>query len=386
MIAIRQLFCRWAPGLMWPGLLAIGINLLAEGGTPMNRVEKDSFGVTADGVAVDRYTLRNAHGMMVRLITYGTTVTELAVPDRSGRCDDVVLGYDHLAPYESPQNPYFGATVGRVAFRIIQGKFALDGKEYQLSINAPPNHLHGGSKGLSRVVWKAEPLAGPPPAVKFTVFSPDGDQGYPGNLQASVTYTLTDHSELVIDYTATCDRPCPVNFTHHSYFNLAGADSGDVLRHVLQLEAPRYAPLDENKLPSGKIVSAAGTAYDFGQPTAIGARIQPQSEVANGYDMCYVMDPAQRGSAPVRMATLSEPTTGRVLEVLSTQPAIVFYTANGLDGTLRGKRGAVYRKHAGVCLETAHLPNSVNRPEFPCTILRPGQTYRQTCIYRFSTR
>jgi aldose 1-epimerase len=367
-------------------LLAVATGLPAKDGTQMNGIEKDRFGTTADGTPVDRYTLRNAHGMTVRLITYGATVTELLVPDRNGRLGDVVLGFDQLAGYESPANPYFGASVGRVAFRIPAGKFTLEGKPYQLDINAAPHHLHGGSKGFSRLVWKAEPLAGPSPAVRFTLRSPDGDQGYPGNLEASVTYSLTDGNDLVIQYTATADRPTPVNFTHHSYFNLAGAGSGDVLKHVLQLEASRYTPLNAKTISSGEIASVAGTPYDLRQPTVIGARIQPGSEMADGLDSSFVVDAAENRAAPARVATLSEPTTGRVLEVLSTQPAIVVYTANGLDGTLTGKQGAHYAKQAAVCLETAHLPNAINCPEFQSIILRPGQTYRHTCVYRFSAR
>jgi len=351
------------------------------------KIEKDRFGVTADGAAVDRYTLRNGRGMTARLIDYGATVTELWVPDRNGRRDDIVLGFDNLAGYESPQNPYFGATVGRVAFRITQGTFVLDGREYRLSLNIPPHHLHGGVRGLSRVVWQAEPLAGGhAPAVRFRYQSPDGDQGYPGRLDATVLYTLTDHNELAIEYAATTDRPTPVNLTHHSYFNLAGAGRGEVLGHVLELKASRYTPLDEKKIPTGKIVPVDGTPFDFLKRTAIGARIRPASEVADGYDLSYLVDrPADDASLKL-LATLREPTSGRVLEVLSTEPAIVLYTGNYLDGTLHGKGGKVYPKHAGVCLETAHLPDSVNQPAFPPVILRPGQTYHHRCIYRFSAQ
>jgi aldose 1-epimerase len=376
---------RFRCGLVVLALLTMGTGVPAEEVTKMDGIEKDSFGTTADGVAVERYTLRNARGMTARVITYGATLTELLVPDRNGRAADVVLGYDRLAQYESPANRYFGATVGRVAFRIAEGKFTLEGKPYQLPVNAPPNHLHGGPKGLSYLVWKAEPRGGQSPAVEFTVASPDGDQGYPGNLQASVKYTLTDRNELMIEYTATVDRPSPVNFTHHSYFNLTGAGSGNVLRHVLQLEASHCMAPGDTKIPAGKIVPVAETVYDFRTPTVIGVRVKPESAVAEGYDLGYVVDPQSIGT-PVRVATLSEPTSGRVLDVLTTQPAIIVYTANGLDGTLHGKGGKVYGKHAAVCMETAHLPNSVNRPELPSIILRPGETYRHTCVYRFSTR
>ena len=343
-------------------------------------VEKDRFGTTADGTAVDRYTLRNSRGMTVRLITYGATLTELLVPDRAGRLDDVALGFDNLAQYET-QSPYFGATVGRVAFRITEGKFTLDGREYHLTLNVPPHHLHGGSKGLSKVVWNAEPA--PPAGVRFTVTSPDGDQGYPGTLRVAVVYTLTEQNELKIEYSATTDRPTPVNLTHHTYFNLAGAGSGDVLAHVLRLNADRYTPLTAAGLPTGRVAPVAGTPLDFRAPTELGARMKPGTEVAGGYDASYLVDRA--GCHPELVATLTDPASGRRLEVLSTEPALVLYTGNYLDGTLHGKRGAVYGKHGGVCLETAHLPDSVNRPEFPSIILGPGQTYRQTCIYRFST-
>lgn len=348
-------------------------------------LEKDRFGAAADGAAVDRYTLRNERGMTVRLITYGATVTDLWAPDRHGRMADVVLGFDQLAPYEDPaQNPYFGATVGRVAFRITGGRFTLDGNTHQLTRNVPPHHLHGGTRGLSRLVWKAEPTAGPVPAVKLSVTSPDGDQGYPGTLQAAVLYTLTPDNELRIDYTATTDRPTPVNLAHHSYFNLAGASSGDVLGHVLQLAASRYTPLDEKKIPTGEVAPVEGTPFDFRRPTPIGARMKTSPEAADGYDLSYPLDEAD-GSLR-RAATLSEPGSGRAMEVWSTQPAIVLYTGNYLDGSVRGKQRAVYGKHAGVCLETGHLPDSVNQPKFPSIILRPGQAYRHTCVYRFSAR
>lgn len=351
-----------------------------------HRIEKDRFGTTADGTAVDRYTLHNSHGMTVRLITYGATVTELLVPDRQGKPADVALGFDNLPQYET-QSPYFGCTAGRVAFRINQGKFTLEGKPYSLTINAAPHHLHGGTKGLSKVVWHAEPLiASAAPAVKCTYRSPDGDQGYPGNLDVTVIYTLTDENELKIEYAAETDRPTPVNLTHHTYFNLNGAGSGAILDHVLQIHqvhGDRYVPTDDKGIPTGRIATVAGTPRDFRTPTAIGARMQPGSEVAGGYDGCYVF--YRSGPKPVLMATLTAPATGRRLEVLSTELALILYTGNYLDGTLHGKQRAVYGKHAGVCLETAHLPDSVNRPEFPSIILRPGETYRQTCIYRFST-
>lgn len=343
-------------------------------------IESDRFGVTADGVEVDRYTLRNANGLKARLITYGATLIGLHVPDRDGKLDDIVLGFDRLADYET-KSPYFGCIVGRVAFRITEGKFTLDGKPYQFTLNTGPHHLHGGAKGFSWVVWKAEPFPSEDgPAVKFTYLSPDGDQGYPGNLDVGVLYTLTDRDELRIDYTATGDRATPVNLTNHSYFNLAGAGSGNVLDHVVQIDADRYSETDEAIIPTGRLVPVAGTPLDFNEPTAIGARIRQ----AGGYDLAYLHN--HRGGSPARVAAVHEPAGGRTMEVETTAPAVVFYTGEYLDGSLQGKGNAVYPKHAGFCLETGHLPDSVNHPEFPSVILRPGQTYRHTCIYRFGVR
>lgn len=348
----------------------------------MSSVWTEAFGLTAGGAAVERFTLRNAQGMTAKIITFGATVTELWAPDRDGNLDDVVLGFDHLAPYET-QSPYFGCTVGRVAFRIAGARFLLDGKEHRLTRNAGAHHLHGGAQGFSHVVWKAEPLrtGEATAAVRLTHRSPDGDQGYPGNLDASVTFTLTDQNALRIDYQATSDRATPVNLTNHSYFNLGGAASGDVLGHVLRLAADRYTPTDQAMTPTGQIVPVHGTPFDFSRPTAIGARIG-QTAAAAGYDLSYLLN--QPGDLSACAATVVEPTRGRVMEVYTTQPAIILYTGNALDGTLQGKQGARYGKHAGLCLETGHLPDSVHHPHFPSVILRPGQTYRHTCVYRFT--
>ena len=344
-------------------------------------IEKDAWGVTADGVLVDRYTLTGDAVLILRLISYGATVTELHVPDRHGKLGDVVLGFDNLAQYEK-ESPYFGCIAGRVAFRISEGRFTLDGKSYRLTLNDGPHHLHGGIKGLSRVVWEAEPLRhDDAPAVKLTYRSPDGDQGYPGNLAVTVVYTLTGGNELKIDYTATTDQPTPVNLTHHSYFNLAGAASGDVLEHVLQIDADRYSMADEATIATGELAPVKGTPLDFTEPAAIGARIHQVGGRPGGYDLAYLHN--HPGGSPAHVATLHEPSSGRVMEVHTTAPAIVLYTGNYLDGTLSGKGGAVYRRHAGLCLETGHLPDSVHHPDFPSVILRPGETYRQTCIYRF---
>jgi aldose 1-epimerase len=347
-------------------------------------IERDAFGKTADGVAVDRYTLRNSGGLTVRLITYGATVTELWTPDRQGAAADVVLGFDRLSQYET-QSPYFGCTVGRVAFRIARGEFVLDGRSYQLTLNDGLHHLHGGLKGFSHVVWQAEPLPSRvAPAVRFTYRSPDGDQGYPGTLDVAVVYTLSEDDELRIDYTATTDRPTPVNLTHHSYFNLAGAGSGDVLGHALQIDADRWIPAEQPDLPSGEIASVTGTPFDFTRPTAIGARLHQIGGQAQGYDLAYLHNHPEGSLA--RVASVHEPLSGRSMAVSTDEPALVLYTGNYLDGSLVGKGGAAYARHAGVCLETGRPPDAVHHPHFPATILRPGQVYRHTCVYRFSTR
>ncbi|MFH1922705.1 MAG: aldose epimerase family protein [Planctomycetota bacterium] len=347
-------------------------------------LQKDEFGVTADGIPVDRYTLKNANGTTVRLITFGATVTEMHVPDRNGRLDDVVLGFDRLEQYET-ESPYFGSTIGRVAFRITEGKFQLDGRPYQVSLNLGPHQLHGGVKGLSWVVWDAEPIDGAEgPAVKFTYRSPDGDQGFPGNLEVAVVFTLNDLNEMTIDYTATTDKPTPVNLTHHGYFNLAGAASGDVLGHVLELDADRYSETDEAIIPTGQLPPVEGTPFDFRKPTSLGARIDQVPGEARGYDLAYLL--TRPGGSLAHVATMADPATGRVLQIDTTAPAMILYTGDYLDGTLRGKGGAVYHPRAAFCLEPGHLPDSVRHANFPSVILRPGETYRQTSVYRFSTR
>jgi aldose 1-epimerase len=347
------------------------------------RMEQDVFGVTADGITVDRYTLRNSRGMAVSLITYGATVTELWAPDSQGKRDDIVLGFDNLAQYET-QSPYFGCTVGRVAFRIVGGKFSLDGKTYQLALNSGIHHLHGGIKGFSKVVWKAEPEERPDAvAVKFTHFSPDGDQGYPGNLQVTAVYSLTEQNELRIDYSATTDQPTPVNLTHHGYFNLAGADSGNVLGHVVRLDADHYTPSDATMSPTGEIAPVMGTPLDFTRPMAIGLRVGTPDGVKDGYDLAYLHNHPEGTLATV--AVVEEPVSGRRMEVLTNEPAIIFYTGHYLNGTLQGKRGRTYGKHAGLCLEPGRLPDSVHHDAFPSVILRPGQIYQHTCLYRFGT-
>ncbi len=345
-------------------------------------IDTDAFGVTAGGQPVQRYTLRTASGATARIITYGATLTELPVPDAHGALADVVLGFDNLRQYET-ESPYFGCIVGRVAFRTTNAEFALDGHTYHLTRNAGQHHLHGGTRSLSHVVWQVAEIArGDPPSVTLHHRSPDGDQGYPGNLDLYVTYRLIgtrarEHA-LHIDYAATTDQPTPVNLTHHSYFNLAGAASGNILDHLLQLSASRYTPTDSTLIPTGEIAPVEGTPFDFRQKTAIGARI----EAAGGYDLSYLCD-GDNGMPGRRVATLEDPASGRRMTVDTTSPALVLYTGNYLDGRLRGKGNVLYRQHAGVCLETGYLPDSVHQPAFPSIILRPGEAYRERCVYRF---
>jgi aldose 1-epimerase len=341
-------------------------------------VTQQVFGSTATGQPVQLFTLTNSAGMVVKLTNYGGRITELHVPDRRGRVDNITLGFDNLDQYLAP-NPYFGATVGRVANRIAGGSFDLDGKSHSLPINNGPNTLHGGPKGFAEVVWRANTSDGPTGcSVSLSYVSRDGEEGFAGNLTAMAVYTLTDNNELRVDFSATADKPTPVNLTNHAYFNLAGAGKGDVLKHELWLAADHYTPVDEHLIPTGEIHTVKNTPMDFTKPTAIGAHL---AEVAGGYDHNFVLNGPFDLNQP--FARLHEPTTGRMMEVLTTQPGVQFYSGNFLDGTIKGL-GGVYSKHGGLCLETQHFPDAVNRPHFNGFILRPGQNYRQTAVYRFS--
>jgi aldose 1-epimerase len=342
-------------------------------------LQRTAFGKLSDGTAVELFTLKNAHGLVARITNYGTIITELHVPDRHGNLGDVVLGFDNLAQYLQG-HPCFGCTVGRVANRIARGRFVLEGKTYTLAINNGPNHLHGGLKGFDKVLWRATPLAGA--AVKFAYTSPDGEEGYPGTLAVEVTICLTDADELRIDYSAATDKPTPVNLTNHSYFNLAG--HGDVLAHELMLAADYYTPANAQLIPTGQIAPVKGTPLDFTTPQPIGSRFSQLTCEPIGYDNNFVLGGG--GKALALAARVYEPGSGRVMELSTTEPGVQLYTANGLDGSLTGKRGAVYRRHAGFCLETQHFPDSVNQPKFPSIILRPGQTYRQTTVFMFTTK
>ncbi|WP_239491990.1 aldose epimerase family protein [Luteitalea sp. TBR-22] len=345
------------------------------------------FGQLPDGQAVEAFTFTNAKGMSVTAITYGGIITSLKVPDKAGQLADVVLGYDSLQGYLD-KSPFFGTIVGRYGNRIAKGKFTLDGKTYSLPINNGENHLHGGPQGFDKKVWKAEPFEHPGAVgVVFTHTSPDGDMGYPGTLAVKVTYTLTDDNTLRFDYEATTDKATPVNLTQHTYFNLAGAGSGDILGHEIEMKADRYTPVDKGLIPTGQLAPVEGTPFDFRKATPIGARIDadhPQIKAGGGYDHNMVF--TRTGTDLEPLITVYEPTTGRTMTVATTQPGVQFYTGNFLDGTITGKGGKVYPKRAGFCLETQHFPDSPNKPEFPTTILKPGETYRQSTAYTFGVR
>jgi aldose 1-epimerase len=369
-------------------LLAAGMSLLlacgGAGAAAKRGVTKKMFGKLKDGEVVTQYTLTNRNGMVAKIMTYGATLTELHVPDKNGKMGDVVLGFDNLAAYEKG-HPFFGSTVGRVANRIAKGRFKLDGKTYKLAINNGPNTLHGGLKGFDKKVWKAAEVNSPAgPAVRFSLHSPDMDEGFPGDLDATVTYTLTDDNALRLDYTARTDKPTIVNLTNHSYFNLAG--DGEVRDNIVQFNSDKYTPVDDTQIPTGEIRSVAGTPFDFRKPTAIGARIDDIPGNPGGYDHNMVVNRKGGGHSLVHFATVYDPATGRVMDMSTTEPGVQFYTANFLDGSLTGKHGVVYNKNFALCLEAQDYPDAINHPNFPSPILRPGQTYTQTTIYKFSAR
>jgi len=344
-------------------------------------VTREPFGTTREGKAVSVYTLKNGRGIEVRVIDYGGIIVSLRAPDRAGRLADIVLGFDSLADYER-SSPYFGSLIGRYGNRIAGGRFTLDSKTYTLARNNGPNHLHGGLKGFDKVVWDVTPFER---GLVLRYTSPDGEEGYPGTLRATVTYTLTDQNELIFDYEASTDRATPVNLTQHSYFNLAGDGRRDVLAHVVTLYADRFTPVDSTLIPTGEIASVGGTPFDFRTPTAIGARINQddaQLRRGRGYDHNFVLDKSG-GAGPTLAARVEESSSGRVMEIYTTEPGLQFYSGNFLDGTLRGKGGVVYGQRFGFCMETQHFPDSPNHSAFPSTILRPGEQYRSRTIYRF---
>lgn len=350
-------------------------------------IEKSAYGQLPDGRSADLYTLRNEAGMTAQITTYGGILVGLTTPDKDGKFEDVTLGFDSLASY-TKNNPFFGALIGRYGNRIAKGKFMLDGKPYTLVTNNMGNHLHGGTVGFDKVLWTATPVEGDEPALKLTYTAKDGEEGYPGNLSVEVTYTLQKDNALKIDYQATTDKPTVVNLTNHTYFNLTGGAKRDILDHVLTINADRLVPVDATLIPTGELKSVAGTPFDFTKATRIGNRIDDSTDVqikyGIGYDHCWVL--TDSSSTLKDIATVFEPTSGRMMTVKTTEPAVQFYTGNFLDGSVTGREGFPYKKRSAFCLETEHYPDSPNQPNFPTTVLRPGQTYKTTTVYQFSVK
>jgi aldose 1-epimerase len=364
-------------------LLAVALAGCASTSTAPMQISRKPFGQTPDGKNVYLFTLRNSKGAEALISNYGGIVTSLKVPDRNGTLGDVVLGYDNLADYIK-DSPFFGALIGRYGNRIARGKFALDGKEYTLATNNYPNALHGGIKGFDKVVWEPSIITGPDGAgLKLTYLSKDGEEGYPGNLSVTVVYTFTEDNALKVEYTATTDKDTVINLTQHSYFNLAGKDL--ILGHVAMIPADKFTPVDSTLIPTGELKPVDGTPFDFRAPTPIGARINQDDEqlkFGKGYDHNWVINKPM-GQLGL-MARVTEPTSGRVMEVISTEPGLQFYSGNFLDGTLTGKGGWVYKFRSAIAMEPQHFPDSPNKPQFPSVVLKPGQTYHNTIIYKFS--
>ena len=369
-------------------LLLLSVTLVARAqyiGRTEASVTKQSFGKTATGENIDIYTLTNSHGLEARIMNLGGIVVSLKTPDRNGRLDDIVLGFDNLQDYLKP-HPYFGSVVGRYGNRIARGRFTLNGVEYKLAVNNGENHLHGGLKGFDKVIWTGRSRQTPAgPAVILSYLSKDGEEGYPGNLRVTMTYTLTNSNELKINYTATTDKDTVINLTHHSYFNLLGEGNGNVLNHQMKINADYFVPTDAGSIPLGELKKVDGTPFDFLKSTTIGNRIDGDDEqlkFGNGYDHTWVI----KGRPGVlRQAAIAyEPVNGRRIEVWTTEPGMQFYTGNFLDGTLTGKAGKPYPRRSGFCMETQHFPDSPNQPKFPTTRLRRGAIYRSTTVYKFT--
>jgi len=345
-----------------------------------NTGTKTAWGTTPDGQTVELYTLRNSKGAEARIMNYGGVLVSLKVPDRSGVLGDVVAGLDSFQDYLKPP-PYFGAIIGRYGNRIGNARFTLNGVEYNLSKNDGQNSLHGGARGFDKRLWQATPLS--PQSLELKYRSADGEEGYPGNLDVTVKYTLTDANELRIDYSATTDKDTVVNLTNHSYFNLSG--EGDILAHEVMINADRFTPIDKGLIPTGELKDVTGTPFDFRTATPIGKRIEQKDQqliFAGGYDHNWVLN--RTGNGLEMVAKVSDPKSGRMMEVLTTQPGLQFYTGNFLDGTLKGK-GRTYARRSAFCMETQHFPDSPNKPSFPSTVLKPGSVYQSTTVYRFAT-
>jgi aldose 1-epimerase len=353
--------------------LALAVSLSSCCSPKEENIQKEDFGTLSSGEQIDLFTLTGSTGIKVKIMTYGGVVVSLETPDREGQLTDVTLGFDNLADYEKHRE-FFGALIGRFGNRIAKGEFSLDGDTFQLAANNEANHLHGGIKGYDRVVWDAEPVADEQaPGLKLRYLSVDGEEGYPGNLDILVTYTLKG-DELHIDYEATTDKATPVNLTHHSFYNLSG--EGSILDHVLMINAPAYTPVDSTLIPTGEMVDVAGTPFDFTTPRVIGSRID---SVEGGYDHNYIL---AEGERPVLAARLHDPKSGRFMEIMTTEPGIQFYSGNFLDGT-HSRGDWDFNKHSALCLETQHFPDSPNQEHFPSTILRPGEKYETTTVMRF---
>ncbi|MFC1764257.1 aldose epimerase family protein [Planctomycetota bacterium] len=349
---------------------------------------QSSFGTTPVGEQVDLYTLTNANGLELGIITWGGTCKSLKVPDRKGNLGDILLGHDSLDGYLTHDtNPYFCALIGRYGNRIGKGKFSIDGTEYSVAINNTPNHLHGGKVGFDQKIWSAKPITTEDAvALELKYTSPDGEENYPGNLAVTVIYTLNNDNEMIINYKATTDKPTLCNLTNHNYYNFTGAKR-DHLEHQMMINASQFTPVDKGLIPTAEMADVDGTPFDFTTPKAIGKDIAVNDQQINyglGYDHNFILNKTQNEMS--KAAEVYEPTTGRVMEVWTTEPGIQFYTGNFLDGTITGKGGKVYQKHDGFCLETQHYPDSPNKPQWPTTILRPGETYQTTTVHKFSTR
>ena len=351
-------------------------------------IEKSSFGITKDGQALDLYTLKNVAGMTVKITNYGGIIVSWTAPDKNGKYEDITLGCDSISGYEKGA-PFFGALVGRYGNRIAKGKFSLDGKSYTLATNNGTNHLHGGIKGFDKVVWAATPSEGSQVGLKLTYTSKDMEEGYPGNLSVEVVYTLQKDNALKIEYTATTDKATVVNLTNHAYFNLSADMNNTILDHELILNCNEFLPVDKTLIPIGAPKPVQGTPFDFTTAHKIGERINDTTDMqikfGGGYDHAWILASQNTEGAGLRVAAVvTEPTSGRSMEVLTTEPAVQFYTGNFLNGTVTGKGGVIYKKRSGLCLETEHYPDSPNQPKFPTTTLKPGETYKTTTVYRFS--
>lgn len=351
----------------------------------VRRISNADFGTTPDGEKVEVYTLKNVNGLEMEVITYGGIIRTLRIPDRDGKLEDVVLGYDHLEGYVE-NNPYFGAIIGRYGNRIARGRFSLDGQEYTLATNNNLNHLHGGIRGFDKVVWQAEPFEeADATGLRLTYQSADGEEGYPGNLEVSVTYTLDDQDQLIFDYEASTDQPTIVNLTNHAYYNLTGMKE-NILGHKLEINAENYLPVDSTLIPE-EPQPVAGTPFDFTEPQPIGSRIEEDNiQLANGlgYDHCWILN--RTTDTPGYAASLYDSVSGRFMEIFTTEPGIQFYSGNFLNGNITGKAGQTYEFRSGLCLETQHFPDSPNRPDFPSVRLNPDETYSSRTITKFSTK